>query len=66
MISLHLDQKKPSYGGGTHAHGGEYDGATVERELERLKDTISGLENQPEEDPVNGKEKKGFFRRIFG
>ncbi|OGL72031.1 hypothetical protein A3B32_03725 [Candidatus Uhrbacteria bacterium RIFCSPLOWO2_01_FULL_53_9] len=35
-FSLHLDQKKPSYRG-TAAHGGEYDGPTVEREMERMK-----------------------------
>lgn len=35
-FSLHLDQKKPSYRG-TSAHGGEYDGTTVEREMDRMK-----------------------------
>ncbi len=35
-ISLHLDQKKPSYGL-SHMHSGEYDGKVVEREIERIK-----------------------------
>lgn len=63
ILSLHLDQKKPSYGGGTHAHGGEYNGAVVEREIARLRDFINKMEEeygQPEE------EKKGFLRKIFG
>ena len=34
-ISLHLDQKQPSYGSG-RAHAGEYDGATVEKEMKRI------------------------------
>ncbi len=34
-FALHLDQRKPSYGVG-HAHGGEYDGATVENEMRRI------------------------------
>lgn len=35
-FSLHLDQKKPSYAG-TKAHGGEYEGPTVEKEINRMK-----------------------------
>lgn len=35
VISLHLDQKKPSYGSG-HAHGGEYDGPVIEKEMMRI------------------------------
>lgn len=34
-IDLHLDQKKPSYAG-SNAHGGEYDGPQVEKELQRI------------------------------
>lgn len=34
-ISLHLDQKQPSYRG-THAHAGEYDGPLVEQEAARI------------------------------
>lgn len=35
-INLHLDQKQVSYEG-TAAHSGEYDGETVEAEIQRLK-----------------------------
>jgi len=35
-INLHLDQKKPVYSG-TTAHGGEYEGDLVEKEVDRLK-----------------------------
>jgi hypothetical protein len=36
VMNLHLDQKKPSYEGSA-AHGGEYDGELVEKEMERIK-----------------------------
>ena len=39
IFNLHLDQKKPSYSGSA-AHGGEYEGATVEREAERIKNIL--------------------------
>lgn len=38
-FDLHLDQKKPSYGG-TSAHAGEYDGQAVEAELARVKQAM--------------------------
>ena len=43
-LNLHLDQRAPMYRGVT-AHSGEYDGAVVEREMERIaqhltRDTI--------------------------
>ncbi|PIT86230.1 MAG: hypothetical protein COU33_04325, partial [Candidatus Magasanikbacteria bacterium CG10_big_fil_rev_8_21_14_0_10_43_6] len=41
-INLHLDQKRPSYGEHT-AHSGEYDGAVVEREAERLQGMMQSL-----------------------
>lgn len=37
IINLHIDQKKPSYGGADHAHNGEYDGDLVEREADRIR-----------------------------
>lgn len=40
-ITLHLDQKKPSYAG-TSAHGGEYSGDLVEQEGERLRQLFGG------------------------
>jgi len=39
-INLHLDQKKPSYGG-SKAHSGEYGGAVVEEEARRIKSILS-------------------------
>ncbi|KKR49281.1 MAG: hypothetical protein UT86_C0001G0253 [Candidatus Magasanikbacteria bacterium GW2011_GWC2_40_17] len=42
-INLHLDQKKPSYGEGSHAHSGEYDGELVETEGLRLQNEIAYL-----------------------
>ncbi|OGG40167.1 hypothetical protein A3A21_00730 [Candidatus Jorgensenbacteria bacterium RIFCSPLOWO2_01_FULL_45_25b] len=36
-FSLHLDQKRPSYGGVT-AHSGEYEGDVVEDEAGRIKE----------------------------
>ncbi|KKW29749.1 MAG: hypothetical protein UY72_C0034G0002 [Candidatus Uhrbacteria bacterium GW2011_GWD2_52_7] len=35
IFSLHLDQKKASYGEG-HAHAGEYSGPTIEKEMRRI------------------------------
>jgi len=40
IFSLHLDQKAPIYKG-THAHNGEYDGALVEDEAERIKQLLA-------------------------
>lgn len=39
IFSLHLDQKKPSYGG-SHAHSGEYEGALVQEEAERINSLL--------------------------
>lgn len=36
VISVHVDQKRPSYGG-TSAHAGEYEGPLVEAEIARLQ-----------------------------
>jgi hypothetical protein len=38
-FNIHLDQKKSSYEG-TSAHGGDYEGETVERERDRIKQII--------------------------
>lgn len=35
ILSLHLDQKKASYGE-NHAHAGEYSGPTIEKEMRRI------------------------------
>lgn len=62
VFSLHLDQKRPSYGGGTHAHAGEYEGSTVEREAERIRQSI--VSHQSGAAPESSK--PGFFGRLFG
>lgn len=41
-FSLHLDQKAPIYQG-THAHNGEYEGPVVEKEAERIVETLKNL-----------------------
>jgi len=48
VISLHIDQKKPSYGGGSHAHSGEYDGPVVEGEIGRLKRFVAWMDSDTE------------------
>lgn len=64
--SLHLDQKKPSYGGGTHAHGGEYDGPLVEQEISRLRNFVISMDRDDEQDGRREEGKKGFFGKLFG
>jgi len=39
IFNLHLDQKRPIYKGAP-AHAGEYEGETVEKEAERIKQQI--------------------------
>jgi len=39
IFNLHLDQKKPSYKG-TPAHSGEYEDEIVEKEAERIKESL--------------------------
>jgi len=39
-INLHLDQKKPIYKGAP-AHSAEYSGDVIEREAERIKNSLS-------------------------
>lgn len=40
-FSLHLDQKRPSYGSsGVHAHSGEYFGPVVDAEADRIKNIL--------------------------
>ncbi len=40
VFNLHLDQKRPSYAGAA-AHNAEYNGQTVEAEMERIKTIIN-------------------------
>ena len=63
VINLHLDQKQPSYGT-NHAHSGEYDGETVEREASRIQDVISSIMVVP--DAENKSEAKtSWWKKIF-
>ncbi|MDO8633390.1 MAG: hypothetical protein Q8O97_03040 [bacterium] len=41
FLNLHLDQRQPSYQG-TARHGGEYEGAQVEIEAQRIKSSAQG------------------------
>jgi len=61
-VSIHIDQKQPSYGVG-HAHSGDYDGPLIERELERIKQSF---ENATAPEPEEPEKKKGFFGKLFG
>jgi len=45
-VSLHLDQKKPTYGMET-VHSGEYEGPLVERELARIREVFE--KGEPED-----------------
>lgn len=40
IINLHLDQKAPSYSG-VKAHSGEYEGPTLETEMQRIQSLAS-------------------------
>lgn len=55
-LSLHLDQKRPSYRG-VRAHSGEYDGPVVEREGGRLyqllQSAVAPPMPSPEEKPAH-------------
>ncbi len=42
VMTLHLDQKKPSYEG-TTGHSGEYEGEVVRAESERIKELVHRL-----------------------
>jgi hypothetical protein len=42
-LSLHLDQKKPSYGTG-NMHGGEYEGPAIEKEFDRINSWVKSTQ----------------------
>ena len=44
IFNLHLDQKRPIYKGAP-AHSGEYEGEIVEKEAERIKQTLQNAKN---------------------
>jgi len=62
-LTLHLDQKKPSYEG-THAHSGEYDGDLVRNEAQALQKSIFQTHTLVQNDNAEVV-KKNFFQRLF-
>lgn len=62
-VSLHIDQKQPSYGVG-HMHSGDYEGPLVETELERIRNFFENA--PPPETEEEAPKKKGLFGRLFG
>jgi len=66
-LSLHLDQKRPSYAG-SHAHSGEYDGPAVEQEANRILAAISQYESRSGTNNLavdQQPKSKNFFARFF-
>ena len=65
-INLHLDQKQVSYeSAGTHAHSGEYEGDTVEREADRIKEIMDAMAAAPKAVSEEKPEKKGLLGKWF-
>lgn len=69
IFSLHLDQKKPSYGSGP-AHGGEYEGSTVEREMRRIDSWVQATKDEMIDEPAHAEvkhaDKKSWWKKMFG
>lgn len=71
IFDLHLDQKQTSYAG-SHMHNAEYDGETVEAEINRLKNIIANefrtLNTLKKEDPPKKADSaiKTIFKMFFG
>jgi hypothetical protein len=73
-FNLHLDQKKPSYGD-SHAHAGEYEGSTVEREMDRIDSWVKAAAsaisdplkeaNVPKEDEREEVKKPTWWQKMF-
>ncbi len=51
VFSLHLDQKKASYGT-NHMHSGEYEGPTIEKEMLRIDRWVNHVEPEQSSDGV--------------
>jgi len=77
-FNLHLDQKKASYGE-NHAHSGEYDGPTIEKEMARIDGWVKAenrsnqSKNQEPNKQANNskgekepKTKKSWLAKLFG
>lgn len=61
FLSLHLDQKKPSYAG-AHAHNAEHDGERIEQEGNRISNLLKFSKDYIE---VNKSENKNTFWEKF-
>ncbi len=67
QVNLHVDQKAASYEG-SHAHSGEYEGALVEREMQRIvvfARSIGSATPQPRAPIPPQKKKPGFLSKFF-
>lgn len=65
QVNLHVDQKAASYEG-TSAHGGEYEGPLVEREMSRIKELVHQLNSiPPTPPPTTTVSKKGFWGTLL-
>ena len=69
ILSLHLDQKKASYGA-NHMHSGEYEGPIIEKEMRRIDGWVKFVESENEEVDeralgVNAKKEKKPWWKIW-
>jgi len=64
-LSLHLDQRATTHGRQS-AHGGEYAGPLVERELERIAEAIRRLMSAPPPPREEPPKPSGFWANLFG
>jgi hypothetical protein len=67
QVNLHLDQKEASYSG-TSAHGGEYEGPLVNKEMDRIIELVNGLKGNATPTPPHDdttKKKRGFWETLF-
>ncbi len=64
MLNLHLDAKKPSYEGSS-AHSGEYDGAVVENESQRIQRISEKIISKSENFLLGFKTKTSWWKKII-
>ena len=57
QVNLHVDQRAATYGDGS-AHGGEYSGPLVEREMARIGQFIESHKHAPAPTPQPKKQEK--------